>query len=98
MEKKKIEDFITRLSDPNLPEDQQSFILQSEDDDVSAGDNTGASCTNRSILSCGGNNNNGNCTNYSVCGGATNYGNCKNFDPVEIDTDCIYHKNPDCGG
>ena len=85
MEKKKIEDFITRLSDPNLPEYQQSFILQSEDDDVCAGgDNDG--CSNYSAAAC--NNTNTECRNHGVCDKAINSGGCRNFQPVEADADC----------
>lgn len=89
MEKKKLEDFITRLSDPNLPEDQQSFILQSEDDDVCAGSNSGT-CINYDADSCGGEENiNARCTNHGVCGGATNEDGCKNLNPKQVDSFCF---------
>lgn len=97
MDKKKIEDFITRLSDPNLPEEQQSFILQSEDDDVCAGDNTGTSCTNRSEASCGVGNTNKKCTNYEICGGSDNTGECENFEPKPVNIPCLFPINTDRG-
>lgn len=85
MDKKKIEDFITRLSDPNLPEEQQSFILQSEDDDVCAGGNN-SNCTNYYAPACS--DTNYGCTNRGVCDKATNSGTCKNLEPIKVDTDC----------
>lgn len=99
MKNQKIEDFISKLVDPNLPEEQQSYILTSDEIADSAGDNTGDSCSNSSASSCGGKNSNGNCTNYRVCAGATNYGTCKNLDPVVVDASCVTPENPsgNCG-
>lgn len=81
MDKKKIEDFITRLSDPNLPEDQQSFILQSEDALGGASANEG--CTNSSAAACGGSTNKS-CVNNKGCTDSKNIYICENnFDPTE---------------
>ena len=94
----KLQNFISQLSDPNLPAEQQSFLLSPSDSDLLGGDNLGT-CANKSSSAC--NDTNTDCTNYDVCEKSTNYGVCKNIgtlgpkpDPVNPGTD---NGTKDCG-
>lgn len=77
MNKSKINEFISKLQDPNLPEEQQSYILATDESDICAGDNLGAVCSNKETVACSGTNDK--CTNYGVCQTSTNRGGCNNL-------------------
>jgi hypothetical protein len=76
MNDSKVDKFIARLSDPSIPEDQQSFILTTDDTKLIGGDNVNGTCSNSDATACGGTNDR--CTNYGVCGTSTNKTACIN--------------------
>lgn len=76
MKNSKLETFISRLSNPNIPEEQQSFILTTDDTELCGGDNKGGNCSNSDTTACGGTNER--CTNFGVCGTSTNKKVCEN--------------------
>lgn len=78
----KLERFISHLSDPNIPEDKQSFILTTDETCLHGGDNLKGNCTNRETTACGGTNDK--CTNYGVCGTSTNKKVCENKPQTEV--------------
>lgn len=83
----KINEFIASLVDASIPEEQQSFLLNSTDNDAFGGDNSGNSCSNFTAACTGTNNN---CTNYGrVCDKSLNTGDCKNVDN-RFDTNSDY--------
>jgi hypothetical protein len=73
----KLDDFVARLSDPDIPEDQQSFILTTDDTKLTGGDNVQGNCSNADATACSGTNDR--CTNeYGACGTSTNRSVCIN--------------------
>lgn len=80
MNNSKLEAFISRLSDPNILEEQQSFILTTDDTALCGGDNRSGNCANYETAACGGTNDR--CTNFGVCGTSTNKKVCENRAPV----------------
>lgn len=87
MTESKFERFISRLSDPNIPEEQQSFILTTDDTVLCGGDNKGGNCSNAETTACSGTNEK--CTNSGVCGTSTNKKACKNLPLHSGDDDGI---------
>lgn len=64
----KLESFLSKLTDPALPVEQQSFLLSTENDQLIGGDNE--KCSNWDAGACAVNTKV--CTNYGVCADSEN--------------------------
>lgn len=78
-----MKNFIASLADANLPEEQQSYLLNTSEKNIQGGDNVQGSCSNARSQSCAGINDK--CTNYGKsCDTSTNRKTCVNRDEYEI--------------